>query len=163
MNVNVWVKIGLWYVSVQSWEWEFEGTKKAKGSWKPIKYLIKKRKIKKKTTWSLDFGKVELKRTGIASKNPRRTLFLMCDVCMDENLFISTKSYKQPNIWYWFKSTASILLISPNLVLSADNTGYSSWKLTAHHTHGDRTENVFSRAEHSLNSNKENVALLLLM
>lgn len=67
--------------------------KKAKGSWKPIKYLIKKRKIKKKkTTWSLDFGKVELKRTSIASKNPRGALFPMCDVCMDENLFTSTKS-----------------------------------------------------------------------
>lgn len=44
--------------------------------------------------WSLDFGKVELKRIGIISKNLRRIFFFMCDVCMDENLFIFIKFYK---------------------------------------------------------------------
>lgn len=86
--------------------------KKQKGVENQLNIWQRRGKLKKKTTWSLDFGKVELKRTGIASKNPRRTLFLMCDVCMDENLFISTKSYKQPNIWFWFESTECILFSS---------------------------------------------------
>lgn len=68
-------------------------------------------------TWSLDFGKVELKRTGIASKNPRGHSFpcVMCAWMKIYSHLQNLKSYQTFDFDLNQQKAFSLVLNFPNL------------------------------------------------